>query len=87
VFDWSDEKDAKLRDERGVGFQDAVFHIEQGDVQAIAAHPNQDKYPDQMIMYVRIGDYVYLVPYVEAGEKTFLKTIIPSRKATRRFLQ
>ena len=86
MFDRSDEKDSKLREERGVGFQDVVFHIEQGDVLAVAAHPNQENYPDQQIMYVRIGDYVYLVPYVEAEGKTFLKTIIPSRKATRRFL-
>jgi uncharacterized DUF497 family protein len=87
MFDWSDEKDAKLRMERGVGFQDVVFHIEQGDVLAVAAHPNQEKYPNQQIMYVRIGDYVYLVPYVRVEGKTFLKTIIPSRKATKRYLK
>jgi hypothetical protein len=87
VFDWSDEKDAKLRKERGVGFQEVVFHIEQGDVLAIADHPNQEKYPNQQILYVRIGEYVYLVPFVRAEGRTFLKTIIPSRKATRRFLQ
>ncbi len=87
MFDWSDEKDAVLRKERGVGFQEVVFHIEQGDVLATAAHPNQKKYPNQKIMYVRIGEYVYLVPFVQTEGRTFLKTIIPSRKATRKFLQ
>jgi uncharacterized DUF497 family protein len=87
VFDWSDEKDAKLRRERGVGFQDVVFHIDQGDVLEVADHPNQKKYPRQKILYVRIEDYVYMVPCVEVGGKTFLKTIIPSRVATRRLLK
>ncbi len=87
MFDWSDEKDAKLRLERGVGFQDIVFHIEQGDTLAISDHPNSKKYPNQQIMFVRIGDYVYLVPFVRTKGNVFLKTIIPSRKATRRFLK
>jgi len=87
VFDWSDEKDAKLRRECGVGFQDVVFHIDQGDVLEIAKHPNQRKYPGQKILFVRIDNYVYLVPCVEAAGKTFLKTIIPSRVATRRLLK
>lgn len=87
MFDWSDEKDAALRKERGIGFQDIVFHIEQGDVLAIVDHPNAEKYPNQKIIYVRIVDYVYLVPFVETEEGRFLKTIIPSRKATKRYLE
>tara|TARA_A100001037_G_C14672767_1_gene423812 strand:- start:135 stop:419 length:285 start_codon:yes stop_codon:yes gene_type:complete len=87
VFDWSDEKDAKLRRERGVGFQEVVFHIDRGDVLEVAEHPNQRKYAGQKILFVRIDDYVYLVPCVEAAGKTFLKTIIPSRVATRRLLK
>jgi len=87
MFDWSDEKDAALRKERGIGFQDVVFHIEQGDVLAIVDHPNTEKYPNQKIIYIRIEDYVYLVPFVESEEGRFLKTIIPSRKATKRYLE
>ncbi len=87
MFDWSDEKDAALRKERGIGFQDVVFHIEQGDVLAIVDHPNTEKYPNQKIIYVRIEDYVYLVPFVETEKGRFLKTIIPSRKATKRYLE
>lgn len=87
MFDWSDEKDAKLRSERGIGFQDVIFAIEQGDILAVANHPNAAKYPNQKIIYVRIEDYVYLVPYLEDGEALFLKTIIPSRKAIKQFLK
>lgn len=87
MFDWSDERDARLREERGVGFQDVVLHIEQGDTLAVSDHPNREKYPNQQIMYVRIGDYVYLVPFVRTEGKVFLKTIIPSSKATQRFLK
>ena len=35
---------------------------------------------------VLIEDYVYLVPYVESENGIFLKTIIPSRKATKHYL-
>jgi hypothetical protein len=87
VFDWSDDKDAELRATRGIGFQDVVFHIERGDVLLVADHPNSEKYPNQKIFYIRVGDYVYLVPYVEGENAKFLKTIIPSRKATKQFLK
>ena len=87
MFDWSDEKDTVLRKQRGIGFQEIVFHIERGDVLLVVNHTNKEKYPNQKIMYVRVEDYVYLVPYVESNGKRFLKTIIPSRKATKRFLE
>jgi len=34
-----------------------------------------------------IGNYAYLVPFVETESEIFLKTIIPSRKATRKYLE
>jgi len=87
MFDWSDEKDQILRKERGIGFQDIVFHLDRGDLIAIAEHPNTEKYPNQMIMYVQVESYIYMVPYIQSGDLKFLKTIIPSRKATRKFLE
>lgn len=87
MFNWSDEKDVLLRKERGIGFQDIVFHIEKGSMLAIADHPNPEKYPNQEVFYIRIDDYVYLVPFVEEDGVKFLKTIIPSRKATKYFLE
>ncbi len=85
MYDWSDEKDAKLRNERGIGFQDIIFHIEKGDVLLVADHPNKINYPNQKIMYVQVDDYVYIVPYIDSEKKKYLKTIIPSRKQTKRF--
>lgn len=49
-------------------------------------YPNQDKYFGQSIYFVRIDEYVYLVPYVETEDEIFMKTIIPSRKATKKYL-
>ena len=86
MIDWSAEKDAQLRRERGICFQDIVLQIEQGNVLAVSDHPNQAKYPGQSIYYVKAGNYVYLVPFVRNAKGIFLKTIIPSRKATKHFL-
>ena len=81
-----DAKNAKLRAGRGIGFEDMVFHIERGDMLEILQHPNPDRYAGQRIFVVRREDYVYLVPFVEDEETVFLKTIIPSRKATKQYL-
>ena len=86
-FDWDDAKNAKLRTERGIGFEDVVFHIERDDLLDILEHPNPDRYAGQRIFVVRREDYVYLAPFVEDDQTVFLKTIIPSRKATREFLR
>jgi len=85
-FAWDDAKNAKLRKERGMGFEDIVFHIERGDLLDILEHPNPDRYAGQRIFVVRGDDYVYLVPFVEDEHTVFLKTIIPSRKATKQYL-
>ena len=82
-FEWDDAKNAKLRAERGIGFEDIVFHIERGDLLDILEHPNPDRYARQHIFVVQREDYVYLVPFVEDEHTVFLKTIIPSRKATK----
>ena len=76
-FAWDDAKNAKLRTDRGIGFEDIVFHIERGDVLDILEHPNPGR---QRIFVVRREDYMYLVPFVEDERSVFLKTIIPSRK-------
>jgi uncharacterized DUF497 family protein len=85
-FAWDDAKNAKLRAARGIGFEDIVFHIERGDLLDILEHPNPERYAGQRIVVVQREDYVYLVPFVEDETLVFLKTIIPSRKATRRYL-
>ena len=85
-FDWDDAKNAKLRAERGIGFEDIVFHIERGGLLDVLEHPNPDCYAGQRIYVVRRDVDVYLVPFVEDEQTVFLKTIIPSRKATKQYL-
>ena len=83
---WRADKNALLRAERGISFEDVVFHIMSGDVLDTFDHPNQERYRGQQIHIIAIEDYVYLVPFVESEEAVFLKTIIPSRKATKSYL-
>jgi uncharacterized DUF497 family protein len=85
-FAWDETKNEKLKAERGVGFEEIVFHIGRGDLLDILEHPNVDRYRNQRILVVQRGDYVYLVPFVEDERLIFLKTIIPSRKATKQYL-
>jgi hypothetical protein len=84
-YNWSAKKNQLLLQERGISFERIVFEISIGNEVAVVMHPNQDKYPGQMISVVRVDDYVYLVPYVETESEIFLKTIIPSRKAARQY--
>jgi uncharacterized DUF497 family protein len=85
-FSWNAEKHAKLKAERGISFEDVVFHIERGDLLDTVEHPSLLRFGRQKIFVVLMTDYVYLVPFVEDEEFVFLKTIIPSRKATRKYL-
>jgi hypothetical protein len=86
-FAWNPEKNARLKQERGVGFEAVVFHIERGDLLDILKHPNQARYAGQLLCVVNIDDYTYLVPFVEGEGEVFLKTIIPSRKAANLYLR
>ena len=85
-FDWSDEKNEMLEQTRGVCFEDVLVHIQNGDVLDVIRHPNQERYPRQNIIVLNVEGYVWLVPYVKTRGTRFLKTIIPSRKATREYL-
>ena len=83
-FDWSTEKNQQLVEQRGISFERVVTAIEQGGLVNVLEHPNQERYPGQSIYVVDIEEYIYLVPFVsEEDGSRFLKTIIPSRKATR----
>ena len=80
------QKNGQLKQERGLGFEQVSVAIETGGLLQIAPHQNPAKYPRQKIMIVEIDAYAYLVPFIENDEHFFLKTIIPSRKATRNFI-
>ena len=86
-FDWSDEKNETLGRTRGVCFEDALIYIQNGGVLDVVHHPNRERYPDQNIMVLNADGYIWLVPYVKQKGVRFLKTIIPSRKATKEYLQ
>ena len=86
-FAWNTKKNVKLKAERGVTFEEVVFYIGRGHLLDVVEHPNQEKYNGQRIFIVEINEYAYLVPFVETEREIFLKTIIPSRKATRKYLR
>lgn len=83
---WNPDKNELLKRERGISFEEVVFHIGAGDEADIFEHPNQERYPGQKISVVVIEGYAYLVPFVESEDEIFLKTIIPSRKATKQYV-
>ena len=84
-FEWNPEKNEWLKKERNISFEQVIFHLLQGDVWKIADHPDQTNYPGQKIYFVIIEDYIYVVPHIIEREHIFLKTIIPSRKATKMY--
>lgn len=86
-FRWSPEKNEELRTERGLTFESVVVAIESGGLLDILSHPNPNKYPRQRVLLAELDRYMHLVPFVEESEHFFLKTIIPSRKATRDYLK
>ena len=86
-FDWDKKKNIKLRSERKISFEDVQQAIEGGKLLDTKNHPNHIKYPNQKMFVVEIDSYVYLVPFVEDEKKVFLKTIFPSRKATKKYLK
>ena len=79
-------KNNLLKEERDISFEEVLTAIDEGGLLDILEHPNKGKYPHQRIFVVNTENYVYLVPFVEDEEKVFLKTIIPSRKATKKYL-
>ncbi len=85
-YKWNHEKNERLKAKRGLSFEQVILHIERGDLIDVVEHPNQSKYPNQQMLVVKIKNCAYLVPFVEDEEGKFLKTIIPSRKATREYL-
>jgi uncharacterized DUF497 family protein len=85
-INWNPDKNQQLIEERGISFEDVVFYLQQGALLDDIEHPNGNKYPNQRIFVICIDDYVHLVPYIETRKEIFLKTIIPSRKATKQYL-
>ena len=86
-YDWNREKNEWLRENRNICFEDILFYLENDLLIDDIEHPNQEKYAGQRMMVFNIEEYIYLVPYVESENEIFLKTIIPSRKETKNYLE
>ena len=85
-INWNPEKNRKLIEERGISFEEVVFCLQSGKLLDDITHPNTEKYAHQRVFVVAIDEYACLIPYVETDEEIFLKTIVPSRKATKHYL-
>ena len=86
-YDWNSDKNEWLKINRHISFEEIIFHLSQGDIWMVADHPNQERFPNQRIYFVIVESYIYLVPHIIEKDFIFLKTIIPSRKATKAFLK
>ncbi len=85
-FRWNDAKNERLKAERQISFEEIVLAIDGGGLLDVLQHTNPTRYPQQRILVVACNGYAYLVPFVDEAEAYFLKTVIPSRKATREYL-
>ena len=83
---WDERKNSWLKQRRGVCFEQAAVCLASERVLDITDHPNQERYPGQKVAVIEINGYAYLVPYEYAGGEIILKTMIPSRKATRTYI-
>jgi uncharacterized DUF497 family protein len=85
-INWNTEKNIRLKSERGVSFEEVLAAMSHGALLDVVSHPNKEQYPNQCIYVVRIRGYAYLVPFIETDKEIFLKTIMPSRIATKKYL-
>jgi uncharacterized DUF497 family protein len=86
TYNWNKEKNLLLKETRGISFEQIVMHIEQGDLFDIIQHPNSEKYANQKILIINVKNYIYVVPFIDNNNERFLKTIIPNRKFTKKYL-
>ena len=84
ILNWDVDKNIKIKEKRGISFEEILIYIEEGKVIDILDNPN---YPNQKLMLIDINAYIYVVPFVENKEEIFLKTIYPSRKYTKSYFQ
>jgi len=86
-FNGDQKKNDTLKMSRNISFEIIIFQIANGKLLDIVENPNKKKYENQKIFVVEFENYVFLVPFIEVNNEIFLKTIIPSRKATRKYLR
>jgi hypothetical protein len=84
-YDWNPAINEWLKKARHVSFEQIIIHLSRGDVWKITDHPDKSNYPGQKLYHVIVDSYIYIVPYMVENDFIFLKTIIPTRKATRMY--
>ena len=82
-YHFNQEKNLKIKKERGISFEEIIYLIESGKLLNTFDHPNIDGYPNQKIFAIDVEGYVWLVPFVIENRDIFLKTAFPSRKASK----
>ena len=82
-YSFDSEKNAWLIRERGISFEQIIVLIEGSKLLRVLEHPNRSRYPGQVLYEVDVEGYVHVVPVIQAGNTLFLKTVYPSRKATK----
>ncbi len=89
VYSWNAGKNVELSQDsnRNISFEQIIEQIGKGYLLDVIKHPNEEKYPNQKMFIVEFNNYAYLVPFIESKESVFLKTIIPNRKATKKYLE
>ncbi len=87
LINWNKQKIEWLKKNRGICFEDILFYIDNDFLIDDVEHLNQEKYSGQRMMVFNINEYIFLVLYIENEDEIFLKTIIPSRKATKYYVE
>lgn len=86
-FVWDNEKNLKLIKERKISFEEIIYRLQSDGLLDIIEHHNPKKYGGQKFFVVELNKYCYLVPFIETTTEYILKTIYPSRKATKIYLK
>jgi uncharacterized DUF497 family protein len=86
-IDWNPEKNEELLLRHGVCFEDVEAAIMEARVLEIAEHHNHTDYPHQKKFIFVHNNYIYIAPFVIDHKRNclFLKTLYPSRKATKQY--
>ena len=83
---WSAAKNVELKQRYGIGFERVLTALAEGGLLDEREHPNSARHANQRQWVVEIDTYAWVVPFVAEGRTVFLKTLYPSRRATRDYL-
>ena len=86
IFNWNVQKNIELKNNRGISFEEIVFLIENDMLIDVIYNPSNINFSNQEVFVINKENYIYYVPFVENENEIFLKTIIPSRKLTKKYL-